>query len=611
MARISKGSDEPPATELAVGRGVGRDFAGYRIEAQIGQGGIGVVYRAHDPKLGRRVALKLLRVDVVGPSQRPRFEREAKALAALSHPHIVSILDTGVSDEVPYLVMELLDGETLSQALEKKPFDQKRAARIMRELLSALAYVHEQGLVHRDMKPGNVFLKKLPGGGEQVKLLDFGLAKFVGHDGEPDTTLTRTGEIFGTPAYMPPEQWSGDKVDATADVYSAAAVCFEMLTGRRPFIGEGQDLLRAQLLESPPFIHEASDRVARPELEHALQKALSKRARDRQPNAAELEEQLKAIPEPWCYEGKEATEERKLAAAASRDDLHMAVAPVSGRAPAIDSGAKTLIRTAQPTPRPKPKGSLIGGLFRRLLLLGAWTLSILSLVVIGVAATLIYLSRDGANPEARKAIERALPEVRNAVERGKNAAKDAVSDAVSTAAEHVTAALPNAPDAGTDDAPTQTKALARSGPRVPAKNPWKQPIPRELRQHRWKLEIGQEGDRDMIKDLKRYVRARGNAKDPRGNLLLARLYANRDAWNDAVAQYKIAFERDPSSRGDPRMLKDLVNAVAEKESSWRASELIPIIYGPEALAEIKRATSRTHDNEERLRLEQLAHTLAP
>jgi serine/threonine-protein kinase len=604
MARFSKEPEEPPATELAVGQGVGRDFAGYRIEAQIGQGGIGVVYRAHDPRLGRSVALKLLRVDAVGPSQGPRFEREGKALAALSHPNIVSILDCGVSDSVPYLVMELLDGQSLSQALEHKPFDRKRAARVTRELLSALAYVHEQGLVHRDLKPGNVFLQKLPSGGEQVKLLDFGLAKFIDRDGPGDTTLTRTGEVFGTPAYMPPEQWSGDKVDASADVYSAAAVCFEMLAGRRPFISEGQDLLRAQLLETPPFLHEACpDRVARPELERALQKALSKRARDRQPNAAELEEQLKAVPEPWCYEGKEVTEERKRAAEAARDDLHMAMAPQVERAGAVDSGAKTVLRVKEPVAsRPVRKISLLRELLRRLLLLGAWTLSFLSLVVIGVAATLIYLSRDSANPEARKALEAALPQVRDVVERGKNAAKDAVA----SAKERVSDALPSQPDAG---APTQTKAPPRSAPRVRAVNPWKQPIPRELRQHRWKLEVGQEGDRDMIKELKRYARI--HHKDPRGNLLLARLYANRDAWNDAVAHYKIAFERDPSSRGDPRMLKDLVLAVAEKESSWRASELIPIIYGPEALAEIKRVTSRTHDNEERLRLEQLAHTLAP
>jgi hypothetical protein len=255
--------------------------------------------------------------------------------------------------------------------------------------------------------------------------------------------------------------------------------------------------------------------------------------------------------------------------------------------------------------RPVRKVSLIRELLRRLVLLGAWTLSFLSLVVIGVAATLIYLSRDSASPEARKALEAALPQVRDAVERGKSAAKDAMNDVVASAAQKVSGALPAQPDAGV---PTQSKAPPRTAPRVRAVNPWKQPIPRELRQHRWKLEIGQEGDRDMIKELKRYARAH---KDPRGNLLLARLYANRDAWNDAVAHYKIAFERDPSSRGDPRMLKDLVKAVAEKESSWRASELIPIIYGPEALAEIKRVTSRTHDNEERLRLEQLAHTLAP
>jgi serine/threonine protein kinase len=569
---------------------IGRELAGYRIEAQIGQGGIGVVYRALDLELNKQVALKLLREDVVGPSQRPRFEREARALATLVHPNIVAILECGVSDSIPFLAMELLQGQTLAQAVSEGRFTVERARKVTIDLLSALAYVHGRGLVHRDLKPGNVFLERMPDGTERAKLLDFGLAKFMDPDADGGVnTLTRTGEVFGTPAYMPPEQWSGDKVDATADVYSAAVVCFELFAGRRPFMSEGQELLRAQLIETPPLLHEVcEDRVSRPELERALQKAFGKRARDRQPNAIELEKQLKAIPEPWVYEGRAATKERRKAARASRNQQH-------------DSEAPTNLWSKQTA---ATSASFLGEVFHKLAMLGAWTLSILSLIVIGIAATVIYLAQDSDNPEALAALERALPKVQEAVSRGTSAAKDAVG--LSSAPEPQQE-LGLVPDASVEDAPEAMTAVR--APRVPAKNPWKQPVPKELRPMRWKIEIGQEGDREMVKELRRY--ARKNNKDPRGPLLLARLYANRDFWNDAVSNYKVAYERDPSSRGDPRMLKDLVAAVARKETSWRASELIPVIYGTDALPEIKRVLGRTHDNEERLRLEQLAHTLAP
>jgi eukaryotic-like serine/threonine-protein kinase len=573
---------------------VGRDFAGYRIEAQIGQGGIGAVYRARDNKLGRDVALKLLRVDVVAPAQRPRFEREAKALATLSHPNVVTILDCGVSDDVPYLVMELLEGQSLSEALGSQSFPAARAQRVMRELTAALAYVHERGLVHRDLKPGNVFLQRQPGGGERVKLLDFGLAKFLESETDAEAhTLTRTGEVFGTPAYMPPEQWSGDRVDARADVYSAAVVCFEMIAGRRPFRGEGQDLLRAQLIEVPPFLHEAcADRVASPELERVLHRALAKLPRERLPSAVELAAELDTLREPWFNEGKEATDERRSAAAATRGEVHLATAPTLVQPAAVGSTARRAGRHAH---RP----SLFGRLLRQAALLGAWTLSIASLVVIGVAATMIYLSRDPDHPEASEALKQAMPPLRDAVTN----AKAAVSNAVSGAAKQVTDALPAKDDAASTDAP---RADAK---REPARNPWRKPTPRALRKLRTKIEAGQRGTDRMLADLRRYNREQ--PEDPRGHLLLARAFMNRNAWNEALTQYKLAFDRDESSRGDPRMLKDLLRAVTRESTSARASELIPVIYGPEALEEITLARTQTRDSDERLRLERLARVVAP
>ena len=525
---------------------IGREFAGYRIEALIGRGKLGAVYRAYDPELNGPVALKLLHAGVISPSLQPHFEQDASVRTGCAHRHVVAILDGGVSESIPFWAMELLDGQTLAQAIGDKPLAGPRATKLMTELLAGLSYVHESGLVHGDLEPSNVFLARLADGTEQVKLLDFGLTKLI----DPNA-----------------------KGDARADVYSAALVCIEMLTGHKP-----------PMSEAVPLVHElCTKRVARPELERVLQRALAPRADERQADAPELAKELRAVPEPWIYEGRDATKARRRAALAVREALQGPKTPLPDGAAA--AAASSLLRAA---PRVLRKQS------QRLARLGVWTLAIVSLVMVGIAAAVSYLSSDAAHPGARRALERALPELEAAASRSPDGAKemlDAGSTASTVPAEQAVAASPT------------------RRPRVAASNPWQAPVPSELRGMRWKIEIGQEGDHEMLKDLKKY--ARKQAKDPRGPLLLARLYANRDAWDDAVAQYKVAYDRDPSSRGDPRMLKDLVSAVARKESSWRATMFIPDVYGTEALPEIKRVLQRTHDTEERLRLEQLAHTLSP
>src|SRR5262245_20621515 len=204
MRRSHPPSSERPH-EIELPDLVGRDFDGrYAIEAELGRGGIGVVYRADSRRLGRKVAIKVLREDLAGRAQRRRFEREAKALATLAHANVVAILDYGVSENMPYLVMELLEGMTLADAMRvNRPLAVARVRAIMRQLLAGLSYVHGSGLVHRDLKPGNVFLERARRGEEeQVKLLDFGMAKFLEPQPGIETSLTRTGDVFGTPAYM-------------------------------------------------------------------------------------------------------------------------------------------------------------------------------------------------------------------------------------------------------------------------------------------------------------------------------------------------------------------------------------------------------------------------
>jgi hypothetical protein len=592
--------------EVAGAPVIGRDFGGrYHVQAEIGQGGIGVVYRAFDRERDREVALKLLRSDAIGPSQRPRFEREARALGALSHPNIVAILDCGVAESVPYLVMELLEGQSLAQARGAHPFPLERAELIVRELFSALAYVHARGVVHRDLKPANVFLQRLPGGGEQVKLLDFGLARFVDRETNGET-LTRSGEVFGTPAYMPPEQWTGQAIDARADVYSAAVVCFELLAGRRPFLGEGQDLLRRQLIDATPLLHDACpDRVASPELEHLLQRALAKQPGDRQRDATEIVAELESLPQPWLYSGAAATAERRTRALAAREALKAAFAPT------LEQCAAAALPTASPpsvkiaATRAHTSGGAVRAIvevLRRLVLASAWTLTIASVFVIGFTAALIYVLRSPAHQEQRAALEQALPPMREAVARGAVAARTAVDDVLSDATARVSGVAPPQAGAGSPPyaTPTATRDLAR--------DPWRAPAPPALRRLRTRIDAGQRGDERVLRELRRYNRE--HADDPRGHLLLARLFVNRGAWDEVAVQYQLALARDPSSRGDPRMLPDLVSATARPASSARAQELVRKTYGREALEAIARARSSTRSADERARLDRLARAIS-
>ncbi|HJL16689.1 MAG TPA: serine/threonine-protein kinase [Sandaracinaceae bacterium LLY-WYZ-13_1] len=263
----------------------------YRIEEPLGEGGIGRVFKARHLTLGRLVALKVLltRYESI-PVLKQRFEREARALAALSHPNIVTVTDFGVSEGNPYIVMELLEGRDLSVLVAGEPLAPKRVFDIVRQTLRALHYAHDQGLVHRDLKPHNVFVRSLDDGTDHVEVLDFGLARFVGDAARSSPKLTRQGALIGTPAYMAPEQASGEEVDARADVYAVGCVLFEALTGRRVFeTADPGEMLRAHLLSSPPTLAQADPGLeVSPSLEAFVQKALSKSPSGRFDSAKEM-----------------------------------------------------------------------------------------------------------------------------------------------------------------------------------------------------------------------------------------------------------------------------------------------------------------------------------
>src|ERR1700689_3660172 len=216
----------------------GTKLGPYEIRSQVGAGGMGEVYRARDTRLGRDVALKMLPESSSRDSARlRRFEQETQAVAALNHPNIVAIYDVGHFESAPFLVSELLEGESLRAVIDRGPIPQRKVIEYAVQVANGLAAAHDKGIVHRDLKPENLFVCR----DGRVKILDFGLAKLAGRAGaEPDgatmtSSHTAAGLVMGTASYMSPEQVRGEAVDARTDMFAFGAVLFEMLSGKRAF----------------------------------------------------------------------------------------------------------------------------------------------------------------------------------------------------------------------------------------------------------------------------------------------------------------------------------------------------------------------------------------
>ncbi len=270
----------------------------WSVGEPIGRGGMSRVYLGHDELGGVPVAIKILK-----PGLKPelrsveRFRREARAAATVDHPNVISIESHGeLEGGLCYLVMELADGVSLGRAIRlEAPFGPRRAVRVASQIAAAMARAHELGVLHRDLKPANVVLSHRRGEPDVVKVLDFGLAKILGHD--DDDTLTKAGLIFGTPEYMSPEQAVGGKVDGRCDVYALGAILYEMLVGRPPFRGEGVfETVRMHVAEPPPAPRDVrSDVLVPPMLEGVVLRCLEKRPEGRFESAAHLERVLAAI----------------------------------------------------------------------------------------------------------------------------------------------------------------------------------------------------------------------------------------------------------------------------------------------------------------------------
>jgi len=284
----------------------GTRLGSYEVVAQIGAGGMGEVYKARDTRLDRTVAIKVLPAHLADkPELRERFEREARTIASLNHPHICTLYDIGRQDGMDFLVMEYLEGETLAQRLHKGPLPLEQVLQFAIEIADALDKAHRKGVTHRDLKPGNIMLTKAG-----TKLLDFGLAK-LRQDAAPATPLsqlptvafkdavTQQGMILGTLQYMAPEQVEGktDQIDARTDIFAFGAVVYETATGKKAFEGETSASVMAKILESEPPSMTSLQPMTPPTLDRVVKKCLAKQPEKRWQAASDLTDELKWIAE--------------------------------------------------------------------------------------------------------------------------------------------------------------------------------------------------------------------------------------------------------------------------------------------------------------------------
>lgn len=510
----------------------------YRLEALLGTGGLGAVYRATQLRLDRAIAVKVLHEQHAANEElRARFDREARSLAALSHPNVIPVVDCGVDEGRPYLVMELMEGQSLDDALTEG-MDLERALHIAIEVASALAYAHERGIIHRDLKPGNIFLQETPDGREAVRVLDFGLAKFLVSN---TADLTRAGIIMGTPGYIPPEQASGDRITPRTDIYSLGIVLFEMITGSLPFEGEMLDVIRAHINTPVPSI--ATRRSAfhgLREFDAVISKACAKEPQDRYADGTALRNALIEV----------------------RDTLFFVDGPRSASWPALrvstgsraieaDAALPTTLHAAPSTSGP-PRPIVLG----------------LAALFVVLAALVTHQLMASPETDVWTVMPLAIP----------NDAWVAQEDAPTL---NFYAAQPT--DAGVADASEAPHAGPVAAPTTELVDPWTRERSRVLERFRNRILTT-----PLSRAERRHIRAwiRTHPRDCRGHLAYGHAFMSYGARGDAVAQYREALETEPEARADAQLRINLVRIAAWNGSPEEGAALAREVYGADIVPDI-------------------------
>ena len=532
---------------------IGRKLDGrYEVLERLGAGGAGVVYRGRQIHLGRFVAIKVLHQHTASSTEwRRRFQREAIALSVLAHPNVVPVTDFGVDDGVPFLVMELLEGQTLAALIKEGPLPLWRALEIARQTLRVLAFSHIKGVVHHDLKPNNVFLQELPDQADHVRLLDFGMAKFVGAPAE----LTRAGVRIGTPAYMSPEQLKGAPTDETTDVYAAGLMLFELLAGRRPFVAESPEgYLAAHLTAPVPSLAQVRPRRAHaPLFQAVVAQAMAKKPAERFKDAYEMA---------------------------------VALEDVVARLPAAVVSVVRAEARRKPTPRPRSAAPSRSRFWPRVMLLVT--------VAVGIAAAVEYRRHERAKQAKTTEVPAAQPP--------KPSLPSPEPEPPTPPPVKVQAPMDPEPP----ERPAQPDHDAKAA--VGARDPWRAPVPRPLRPIRDRIKRGAHLSQRALVPV--YEFARKNPDDPRPWLLLGAAYAQVDWFKDSVERYLRAYQIDSTCRGDPKMLADLLKAAAHPVAGPSAARAIRDIYGVEAIPALEQALEHHRgDREATARLTRLRESL--
>ncbi|RKH50316.1 serine/threonine protein kinase [Corallococcus sp. AB050B] len=312
--------EELPATP-AMDPLVGSKIGEFVIHERVGAGGMGVVYRAEHPLIGKHAAIKVMRAERVSPEQEQRLLVEARAVNAIRHPGVLDIFNFGtLPDSRPYVVMELLQGQSLADRLREQPrMDVGTCAWVLVQVLAALAAAHRAGVVHRDLKPANVFLVEQPDATPLIKLVDFGIAKVMQG---PEALARADGSTLGTPDFMAPEQIRGEEVGPAADLYALGVMAFQMLTGTRPFPGDNVQVMFAHVEQVPPRVSSRVEGIP-PELDELVFQLMQKEPAKRPATATAVRLKLRGLARPPASPEPEAAPP----VVESRPDVSRAVTP--------------------------------------------------------------------------------------------------------------------------------------------------------------------------------------------------------------------------------------------------------------------------------------------